>query len=563
MDADFKYECKAAYLVTFEDTSNVITSKSQLLEVLQQVGRNPTMKVLNKFWKSDTESVSFDEFCRVAHQIPQTTESDIIKAFRKIDINGDGYISNSELKKMLTTRGEKMTTKEVQEIIDEVDENKDGKLDYKEFSKMLLNTQTECQELAKKRLEKKVNKQRPIITPRSSKAADNLPKLSQSSANLKERLMPAVTSKDLKLPRPKHLKEWQLSRSKGEFFFEEDDSIISHHYLLDLPEDSDVWITVEPFTVKPGDLNSSHGDSPIDTALYILRDDKSLVSFTEQRDARGRYAFRGDLKKGKYSLIPFTTGCRFQKRQSEPSGETKLVRKKDDKYLLSKPFKEALLEIFDMCDLDGNGLLSRDEFTWFNQRTSGEDVGDEEWAVVEENVDMKDDELTKKGFIELNQMEADDNQGDVEDLWVTLNFMGYNKMLEMDEACPFTLDVYVEEGGGKLTVTGLGCGEEVLQDALTSSTIDKGESTKIKHMKDLFLHTYTNDFRACIVVENKSRTEVKVKLDCSKSVVAVSHQPSLSQTVTVSPKSAEIGHHLMPGKDSLEWSVQCHPSIVK
>lgn len=50
-----------------------------------------------------------------------------------------------------------------------------------------------------------------------------------------------------------------------------------------------------------------------------------------------------------------------------------------------------------------------------------------------ENVDMKDDELTKKGFIELNQMEADDNQGDVEDLWVTLNFMGYNKMLEMDE----------------------------------------------------------------------------------------------------------------------------------
>jgi len=47
--------------------------------------------------------MSFDEFCRAAHQIPQTTEGDIIKAFRKIDINGDGYITNSELKKMLTT----------------------------------------------------------------------------------------------------------------------------------------------------------------------------------------------------------------------------------------------------------------------------------------------------------------------------------------------------------------------------------------------------------------------------------------------------------------------------
>lgn len=382
MDADFKYECKVAYLVTFEDIFDVITSKSQLLEVLQQAGRNPTMKAMNKFWKIDTESVSFDEFCRVAHQIPQTTESDIIKAFRKIDINGDGYITNSELKKMLTTKGEKMTTEEVQAIIDEVDENKDGKLDYKEFSKMLLNTQTECQELAKKRLDQKLSKQKPIATPRARKAAENLPKLSQSSSSssLKEKLMSPVTSKDVKLPRPRHLKEWKLSRSKGEFFFEEDASIVSHHYRLDLREDSDVWITVEPYSIKPGDLNSSHGDSPIDTALYILREDKSLVSFTEQRDARGRYAFRGDLKKGKYSLIPFTTGCRFQRRQSEPSGETKLVRKKDDSYQLSKSFKEALHDIFDMCDLDGNGCLGRDEFTWFNQRTSGEDVGDEEWA---------------------------------------------------------------------------------------------------------------------------------------------------------------------------------------
>ena len=36
-----------------------------------------------------------------------------------------------------------------------------------------------------------------------------------------------------------------------------------------------------------------------------------------------------------------------------------------------------------MCDLDGNDLLNRSEFTWFNQRTSGEDVLDEEWTVVE------------------------------------------------------------------------------------------------------------------------------------------------------------------------------------
>ena len=36
-----------------------------------------------------------------------------------------------------------------------------------------------------------------------------------------------------------------------------------------------------------------------------------------------------------------------------------------------------------MCDLDNDGLLSREEFNLFNVRTSGEEVADEEWEVVE------------------------------------------------------------------------------------------------------------------------------------------------------------------------------------
>ena len=52
---------------------------------------------------------------------------------------------------------------------------------------------------------------------------------------------------------------------------------------------------------------------------------------------------------------------------------------------------------------------------------------------VTENVELKNGELTRNGFIGLNQMEAEDNQGDTEDLWVTLNSMGYNKGLVQDE----------------------------------------------------------------------------------------------------------------------------------
>ena len=46
---------------------------------------------------------------------------------------------------------------------------------------------------------------------------------------------------------------------------------------------------------------------------------------------------------------------------------------------------------------------------------------------------MKDDEITLEGFLELNTMEAQDADGDPNDLWVTLESMGYNKALELDQ----------------------------------------------------------------------------------------------------------------------------------
>ena len=52
---------------------------------------------------SHTVKVTFDEFVDICRQEQPTSEEELIKAFRKIDVNGDGYISNSELRKTLTT----------------------------------------------------------------------------------------------------------------------------------------------------------------------------------------------------------------------------------------------------------------------------------------------------------------------------------------------------------------------------------------------------------------------------------------------------------------------------
>ena len=47
--------------------------------------------------------MTFDEFVDVFEKVPQTTRDELLKAFRKIDINGDGFITNKELLKVMTT----------------------------------------------------------------------------------------------------------------------------------------------------------------------------------------------------------------------------------------------------------------------------------------------------------------------------------------------------------------------------------------------------------------------------------------------------------------------------
>ena len=83
-----------------------------------------------------------------------------------------------------------------------------------------------------------------------------------------------------------------------------------------------------------------------------------------------------------------SSGARLRRRKSSPRQEPPLVER-DPKIRLSKQFREVLQDIYDRVDLDNSGSLSRAEFNLFNWRTSGEEVADEEWQVVEQNFRRK------------------------------------------------------------------------------------------------------------------------------------------------------------------------------
>lgn len=60
-------------------------------------------------------------------------EAEIREAFKVFDKNGDGFISLDELKSVMTNLGEKLSQRELDEMMQEADTDGDKQIDYKEF----------------------------------------------------------------------------------------------------------------------------------------------------------------------------------------------------------------------------------------------------------------------------------------------------------------------------------------------------------------------------------------------------------------------------------------------
>uniref|UniRef100_F6PL71 EF-hand calcium-binding domain-containing protein 7 n=1 Tax=Ornithorhynchus anatinus TaxID=9258 RepID=F6PL71_ORNAN len=598
-EAAFYLNCRAAYLSVFKSSLESIISRDQLCLALQQAGRNPSQKIINKYWTPQTAKLNFDDFCAILKKEKPTSKAELLGAFQKIDANDEGYILHTDLFEVLSTRGEKMTRKELDAMINLIDVNSDGKFDYNKFCKLYMATNEQCLQTALEKLEveSKLRRQQfgshvegspergltpiPKPSPRiTSKTEHGIPPNrgdSQTSSRPSSArkfkasvscsiIMGARSTKNSKLTEPDSLKEWQCTQSKGCFFLEEDGEVISHQYRMHISQRSTVYLTIKPLNLSQEEGKPSQWLA-VDTALYILKEiegqeNLQLVCFTELRN-REVFGWKGELGSGIYWLIPFTTGCRLKKKKNQITEEAKLVfRGEKGELSLTKEFRSTLSDIFEIIDLDGNGLLSLEEYNFFELRTSGEKCDEDAWAVCRENFDTKKNELTRLGFMDLNLMEANDRDGDPSDLWVTLHSMGYNKALEMVEACPFVIDIYAEKCKPRIKAVCLRAGSGQLERAICKSVVNQGDAKLMDGYENVVVHTYRSDTRISSVIENKSDTKVIIYVNNELSKNCVNNRGLNIFAVEVAPKSMMVCQHVMPLTERQEWIYNCVDSIA-
>ncbi|XP_049910844.1 EF-hand calcium-binding domain-containing protein 7 [Epinephelus moara] len=608
----FYIQCRAAYLAVFRSSLTNIASKQQLCRALQQAGRNPTYATLNKYWTPRTSKLNFDDFCEILKNEKKTEETELMRAFKRMDVNSDGYISHSELEKALTTRGEKMTTEEVNAIFALADINKDGKLDYAEFCRLLVSTVEQCQMAALERLEANAKLKRQNFgsqsysPPKSSvssassataaaaQAAVTLPQppetpRAESDMTLKKDsrsssrpssarsrrsslsnsiTMTSSSIKASKIPEPSGLQEWLHSYTRGCFFLEDDGSIGSLQYQLHIPQTTNVYLTIQP-------LSLSHGpDKPsswmtVDTALFVMsagetKEDSTFVCFTESKD-KEKYVWKGELHAGTYYLLPFTSGCKLKKRskKSLSNKPVELVYRTDTGELdLTRELREVLSDIFEVIDLDGNGLLSLEEYNFFELRTSGEKCDKDAWAVCKENFDMRKNQLTRQGFMELNLMEATEKDGDPADLWVTLEAMGYNRMLELVEACPFQIDVHCEGTQPSVQPLSMDSGPKLLNQAVQKSITARTGAKALRGQDNVFVYTYRGEHRISSLIANKTNQKVTVHVNNEQSRNCCSSRGMSVFAVEVPGRTKMVCQHVLPINERQDWTYNCVETIL-
>ncbi len=136
---------KEAFILFDKNEDGKITTK-ELGTVMRTLGQNPTeaelQDMINEVDANGNGTIDFPEFITMMSRKMKDTDSEeeLLEAFKVFDKDGNGFITASELRNVMTSIGEKLTDEEVDEMIREADLDRDGQINHREFVKMMMSS---------------------------------------------------------------------------------------------------------------------------------------------------------------------------------------------------------------------------------------------------------------------------------------------------------------------------------------------------------------------------------------------------------------------------------------
>ena len=129
----------------FDQNKDGKITRAELYDVLRTMGLGKTEEeikaIIHDYDSNDNGTMEFSEFLEMVSQKEGNStvdsENETRKTFLAFDLNRDGYISKSELRKAMENLGENPTDEEIDKMMQEADVNHDNLISYEEFVKIV------------------------------------------------------------------------------------------------------------------------------------------------------------------------------------------------------------------------------------------------------------------------------------------------------------------------------------------------------------------------------------------------------------------------------------------
>jgi Ca2+-binding EF-hand superfamily protein len=124
-------------------------SADDLDDILRGMGFRPSKEELKEILEEIDEDgsgeIEFEEFCQLCAKFlieepdEETMKAELKEAFRVYDKEANGFITTDQLREIISELDQRLTAEDLDGIIEEIDEDGSGTMDFDEFCAMMMS----------------------------------------------------------------------------------------------------------------------------------------------------------------------------------------------------------------------------------------------------------------------------------------------------------------------------------------------------------------------------------------------------------------------------------------